>query len=616
MKKTVRVRQVIQLLILAAFMVVGYSNCGGSMHSGGMEESSSTSSSICEPDLMKAYVQSYRVMFLKPGQCVSCHADSGPAPVKFAATDIKMAFNTFMAVGVPTIDARAVDTAHAPGVTSPQLQSQINEAHTIWDPAYSTYASCMATNGGQNASASDDVTGDSISLAQKNLPMIYFGTSAEQINQRYEWNLSGTDALPFAKRVAAVFSVGIRIRYVNGLATGYILSSPSLRMDTGESEFEVEGLNVRINGVRINGLDQLASARRTFRGIAPAALFNGEVIVPVAKVSTADKFSFGFAYSVVRTRTDNPPTPATPTLTLNPARTNQTTANFTITATGALRWCVTTESRRPNSTAEACPGFENNLTVADKGWLRTQPNSFLMTSAGMALAAGSVQNVPLYVWVANSDLKINAAPGTATVVYDSQNPAVQAPGFDVITTSTQVVNLAIGDATETVDWCVMATASSQAPTPSRECFDQTGRTKPRFSGFTGPNGDNVAGNQFFWLFLRDLAGNTARYVAPPLPGPPVVNDPPLMRRNPYGAISLTQLSNSSFGPRAVFANSCVSCHSAGGSGAAVTLGNGNANQILSVSLNGHRAALNVNMTALPEASRELVRLWVNQGARQ
>ena len=70
------------------------------------QSESSALKSLCQSNLQSVFEQAYyRPLLTDPALCLNCHNDTGPSPYKFASSDIKRAFNTFMQLGADHVDA-------------------------------------------------------------------------------------------------------------------------------------------------------------------------------------------------------------------------------------------------------------------------------------------------------------------------------------------------------------------------------------------------------------------------------------------------------------------------------------------------------------------------------
>lgn len=379
----------------------------------------------------------------------------------------------------------------------------------------------------------------SLQLANKNSADLYFGDGR---TVTYIWTLNSDEVSPDNARFPGEFKIDVKVNYQTvdnmKVATGYTFTNPRLQLFSGEMQVEVEGVVVNINGVKAQGTEPFLSARKTARGSDPTNLYSGSVTVNREAVSTADKVSVAFGYLSVQARTDNPPIPANPSLSVpNPYVAD---ASFSVSVgndSTARRWCLTADGRVPSSTGVPCPGFENNLT--SNGWLTSRPGTFALANVGRALAPG--ESFTLYLWVANSDLKISRNPATAVITFDPTAPST--PAFSVALSATQLADLSIPDVNEPADWCVQDGATSKSVEDVQNC--KFTPNKPAYVGLRG------GGIRYVSVFARDRARNAARSVI-------------LTVDNIYGRISFAQLADPAIGARGVFANNCTSCHGTGG----------------------------------------------------
>lgn len=545
MKKKTR-----HLLYIAASFVtlnMGFTNCDtvNSSHSGAVNSASgtvdSTLQALCEQALMNAFATSYQPFVSDRALCLSCHTEGGSSPFKFASADPATAFRSFMQVGADRINMNSVNSGHAAGITGPALQPRVTAARAVWDPAYANYQACLSSgqSGGTKPSA--------LRMVDKSAPSLYFGDGRVVT---LSWDVSSSEISPATAQFPALFSIDARIDYqldANGqkIAMGYAFANPRLQMFTGESEVDIEGVVVLINGTEGRNLEAFKSARKTSRGIDPVMLYSGEVKVPFANVSSADIFGISFGYFNLRLRTDNPPTPPIPVMSVNNSYARTSTVPVTISGDGsARRWCLTASNGVPTSTALPCPGFEGQpfgATGLPAGWRTTRPANFDLTTIGHLVTNGEVVNFNL--WIANSDLKINSSPASSQVTFDAVAPP--SPVFSSITLgTTQMADInGLQDSTEIVTWCAVEAALMNGVQNPGGCVFTS--VKPTMVGLKG------GGTRYIAVFARDRAGNTSASATATLV-------------NTFGMITYDQLTNPTAGARAVILNRCNSCHGAGG----------------------------------------------------
>lgn len=524
----------LQILVLSAVVLsMGYSNCGVVAPTHSRSPASGSDSALqayCEQTLKEAFASSYRPLLANPSTCLQCHTEGGTSPFKFASSDFSTAFSDFLRLGPDAIDKNAVSAGHAPGgYTGPHNEPAFAAARQAFDPSFNDYLACLGNSSGS----------DALNMIEKNVQDLYFDSNINSPPITLIWDLSGEEVSPIRSRVPAFFTMRVKVQYEtrNGspVPVGYIFSDPSVQMTTGEQELEVEGVIVRINGVQVPGMEAFLSARNIARKVQPVAIYSGQVAVPMASVSTADKISVSFGYFELRARTDTPVIPPTPTITVTTPYTNGANAvRFTVNAPTAIRYCLSASSTPPASTAAPCASLIS--PVVGNGWLTAAPNQFTIPT--------SVQGpFTFYLWIANSDLKLNTAPGVGTVTLDSAPPA--APTLTSVTAgSTQIADLnGLSNSNETVSWCALESnlrTGVEINNPSNACFSTT---KPSYVGLKGD------GTRYIAVFVRDNAGNLTRSATHT-----VVNT--------FGKITYTQLVSIEpvASARAVFRTRCFSCH--------------------------------------------------------
>ncbi|MEK7358376.1 MAG: hypothetical protein AAB250_18160, partial [Bdellovibrionota bacterium] len=543
----------VSLIVLGIAWVVltiGYTNCAGGFDSMGADgidrgsaslPSGSASQAICEQDLRNVFSNSYLPHLRDANKCGSCHGDNGVAAPKLASSDSTLAYSTFRQFGPDLVDANATSTTHAAPRTGAQNSTAFSVAHQSWNTGITAYNACVASIPAAGSTPVPLPTANSLEMNPRNIPTIYYNAGAAQIA---EWD-AATQVSPANARFAGKFQIDIRVVYqtdpVSGLKTaiGYAFARPRVKLLIGEVELDVDGVIPRIGGQDLPGTELFGSARALARGIDYTTIYNGEIIVPRAEVSSSDEISFVFRYFKVRTRTDNPPTPPAPTVTLARGFTMNVTVNaMTANDSTARRWCLTANATPVRSASDPCPGYVLGTT---NGWSEARPTSVNLASLGRNPNSG--ETVTVYYWIVNSDLKVNATPGTDTVVFDSTAPS-KVTFTSVTLSGTQIADLnGLTDSSETVQWCMSVSPSNTIP---QNCMGSYVTGKPSFVALP------YNGTNYVSVWVRDEAGNVT---------PPVMGD---IRSvvNTFGRIDFQQLTTAGT-PRAVFATHCASCHAAG-----------------------------------------------------
>ncbi len=600
-----RLSQIGILSVTFVVLLVGYTNCSapfGSAGGAGSPANLSSEGSICEATLRDAFNATYRPLFRDPQLCLGCHVDEGVSPYKFASANLDKSWSAFKVLDLNKIDSNAVSPSHAAPVTGPQNQEKFVAARNAYDQARASYENCLASDTPTPGGDEPDELNADLVMDEKNLPDLYFGDGRRVTVM---WSLDA-EALPVGARVAATFSVDISVDYVTEgekkIPKGYTFSKPRIQMLTGEEELDVKGVTVQVNRKDLTGIEPLLSAEKIARGLGPMGqngvelmnvIHDGDVKVPLASVSTADKIRFALVKATKRARTDNPAAPAAATIRANATFTR--TPRFAITIgndSAARRWCVTTSASRPTSTSAACPGFENSTF---RGWWVARPTEFDLGFVGFAPTDN--ENVKFYVWVANADLRISEASGSGTIRYDIAPPAaVTYTGLAV--NGTQIAEIqGLSNSNEEVRWCVKEASSMQDAQNPQGCTFRD--EKPSFVGL------RQMGTRYVGIHTRDLAGNVG-------PTPPVKSI-----NNPYGRISFAQLTMDN-DPRGVFKRSCFSCHGSGAAEAAKWNASSYADTITSE--NKPKILNRIENTSmpmpqaglLPVRERMLINLWFTQ----
>lgn len=501
--------------------------------------------SICKKDLQKLFENTYYAHAHKANSCVLCHTGGGLSPYPFADDDINLAYQQFNLVGRATMEAVAVDPAHSKdkNVTGPAQQQAFDTLKIFWDQGEAEYNTCMT--------AQAPSVGDLKQTTGTVFTNIYF---SDNLTQEYIWDLSSPINLQRGTPILAKFGMSVRIYYVSGVAKGYTFSNPKVFAQTGEDEIVVESLYVLVNDRVITDLPTFASATGYTRGIDGLinggnqnTLVQGTFTVNLDKISNQDKISLVAGRMYARPRTDNPPNPPNPTL----AATNLFSRNGNITFTiggdnTARRWCLTSSPTRPTNALSACPGVPANTMNTLNGWYTSRPgtNNYNLTIHYPSLV--DQQTYPLYLWIADSNLKINATAPSLTFTYDPTPPV--APTIASLNggganANAQVTTISLthpDEATTTLDWCVREGGTNDNLGNANGCTFV--RTKPTLVSLT------AGGPRQIRAFVRDPAGNTSTASVAS-----TVN-------NPNGIINYTQLYIETGTARSVMNARCLSCH--------------------------------------------------------
>jgi len=210
---------------LVLFTLVGYQNCGNDFVASNSVNFSSISSSECGATLQAAFQQSFQP-FLSM-KCVACHVPNGVGKGAFASTDLGVAFSAFLLDTPSSVETRALDPHHAPGITGVANQSAIASATAIWNSA--------------QAACSDPKIASS-ALVTVDKP-IHGTATVQTITFNLDTDLVGS-AMNYG---GAKFSVGIQeITNVSG-DTLYYFTNPTLK--AGTAAIHVGKMMVRLNGV-------------------------------------------------------------------------------------------------------------------------------------------------------------------------------------------------------------------------------------------------------------------------------------------------------------------------------------------------------------------------------
>lgn len=608
-----KTRSLILIALMMPITMIGYTNCSGALTPmsnlssslasnggggglGGPGGSGSGSQAICEQDLRNVFANSYLPQLRDMNKCGSCHGDNGVAGPKLSSSDVLTAYSTFRQYGPDLVDANATSATHAPPRTGAQNATAFSVAHQSWNQGVTTYNACMAALPVAGSTPVPIPTADSLMMDGRNIPTIYYNAGVAQI---IEWDMA-TQVQPANARFSGKFQIDIRVVYqtdANGVRTaiGYGFARPRVKLLVGEVELDVDGVVPYVNGQDVTGAELMENSRALARGIDYTTIYNGEVIVNRQVVSSADELSIGFRYFKVRPRTDNPPAPPTPTVNIARDYTNNVTVNASITGDStARRWCLTANPTPVRSAGEPCPGYQAGTT---NGWSEARPTSVNLSTLGRN--PNPNETVTVYLWVVNSDLKVNATPGTDTVVYDNTDPS-NVTLTSVTLSGTQIADLnGLSDSNETVRWCVSVSPTNAVPQNPMNCSFSP--TKPTYVGL------RYNGMNYITVWVEDSAGNRTT--------------PTLIRsvNNTYGRIDFQQLTSGST-PRSVFQNHCASCHAAGQAQTAKWtstdyLNTESKEARIKATMDGGAPSMPYMMPLISEKERALIRLWFDQTGR-
>jgi hypothetical protein len=531
-------------LIVVGFVgtLVGYTNCSPGFIQGkgsAALSSAQAAAAACEIELVNGFAASYQPLL--KNKCAQCHSDNGVAAPKLASSDSRLAYSTFRRYGPGLVDGNATSPTHAPGVSGSQNATEFAAAHAGWDNGMSSYNACLASQG-PSGTPVPLPTADTLEMETRNMPEIYYNAGVFQTEQ---WDMN-TQVTPVTAQFPGRFNVDVRVVYqtdASGVKTaiGYGFKNPRMHLLTGEIEVEVNGLIPLINGVKPAGAEEFGSAQAVVRGIDDTIIYNGEMIVPVSPVMSSDVITFQFRYLNARLRTDNPPIPPTPTIAIAGESHDDYTRQLTVAIKSlgndstARRWCVTASPTPIRSANDPCPsGYD---TGELNGWFSVSPMSYPAAQRPMAdlktsgRALNSGDQVTVYYWVANADLKVNQTAGTDTIIFDKDAPTPVTLG-SVTLSGTQIADLNgltnTSDAAP-VEWCVQVQQTAQIPGVNG-CNGKWDTTKPTYVGLP------FAGVNYISVFVRDFANNAT------LPQMTTTTTDVRSVSNTYGRISYTQLT--------------------------------------------------------------------------
>lgn len=605
--------KILSLTVAGIFLSTFYTNCA-KMGRPGSSSMTSLQGGVCEDELLKVYADSVHPFLSDSKHCKNCHVEGGPGLGAFASSDLETSYNAFSSATLEKISVFAVNPNHNSPYTGPQNKSSIDTINTIWPKAKEDYDRCLeSTTLGQEK--------ESIRTSSKSAPNIYLNNAPKQT---LTWNLdSATDLEDGTKRaIPAVATIDVQLLLVvpQGstipVVKGYIFSNPTLKLKSASQGFIAEGMYLYINNKIVANQTTYIAFSKFLATTQTVVLESAQANTFFDPVSVTDTFSLEYRRLVPTSDDMNDTPPFTPILAMqspsgSATDTNSLTGNLVtiLKDSGISRWCLTTNSTPVTSTEQTCP--DGNGPV--NGWYVTRPGTF-------GFQTGSTDgSKKIYLWVANTNLKINMTPATYDLNLDRVAPSPVTIAVNGVSNSTtvsitdlQVADLTVSASAGASGWCVKeiaSTASFSTPNLNDRCWKWSyAGTKPTTVGFRGGGFRKVA------VYARDAAGNISTISN-------IVN-----ANNTLGEITYSDLINSSGGPRAVFYNNCKDCHmTAGQPGYAklklfiyanaldVTEANDSPDNSLIVSRTNNPLSPmpNINSGLMNIKYRDLIRLWVS-----
>ncbi len=519
---------------LSVVTMVSFNNCSGS-HSTNSALSASDINA-CDDELQSFYGNSVRAYVNKTNSCASCHNDAGASTSKFASENLGTAYAQFKEIGMERLQAVAVDPTHATGISGGQHQEPFNNLTYFWERALQKNITCKS-----NVPLSDGSLVGRGQVAES----IYFGTATETLT----WNLLDAKDVIEGVNVPAVFQVDVAVNYetIDGaqVATGYRFSNPRAFALVGDFQINLEGIYFMAGNRVMADLVDYSAISQTIKGVNTTVLAAQTDIGYSSQLSNFDEIQVFIRRASSTLRTDNPPIPPDPAISLAGGAmfTNNATVNVSITNDAtAVRWCLTNLNERPATTNDPCPGAEA-IPGRINGWAVARPTNFNFNLVSSPVAGDNLQ---LYLWIANSDLKISEGSPNDGVLFDNVRP--NKPTFTVTAnndpaTGSQIADINITSDPDVIRWCVREGLTAQ--NNAGGCNFTS--TKPTTVGLSA-NGARV-----ITVFGQDAAGNTNQ------------NPNAVTVTNTLGQISYTQLTAADSSSRAIFKNTCALCHSSAGS---------------------------------------------------
>ncbi len=321
MKKGTRSRRHNRMMWLSGIcsfiLILLFNNCSSS-HSYDPNESLASVSGDC--NLSSFFQRSYHP-FLQTN-CNSCHVQGGVGKGAFADPDLGVAWNAFSLVGFSKVSEYAVNPSHNPPYSGTQHQETIDNLVLSWANAEVENELC------RTGAAVDD--GRTFNDAE------WYQTRSKPIGIT---SLTGTstitfdlaqDLLPGAMAAPNLTGARFRLRFAVREITGapyYMVSNPVLDLTNSNTDLDLEGLRVKINGRWIDDQTTFTLLRtQTRRGEGRDVIVSSGVLNALGTLRSSDVVSVAFRRLDPVTL---PPPPA-------PTPVNFRVENFTPTEEGGL----------------------------------------------------------------------------------------------------------------------------------------------------------------------------------------------------------------------------------------------------------------------------------------
>lgn len=244
---------------LSFTLVFAYQNCGSDfVVKDSLDLGSITASGLsCELD---AFNRTYKPFLTK---CQGCHVPGGVGSGAFSSSNLQVAYDAFLLATTTKIDERSVNQNHAPGITGPVNQTQIDAIRPQFDNAI---AACN-----QGPSNPQPPTPSVISSPKDIV--------ANQATQTLTWNLA-TD-VPGVSIPGASLSFTVASATQASGAVLYTISNP--RLTTTTAGVNLDSIMFRINGTELPLVTTYSRVSRT----VPANQANVQLSTAAAAFETA-----------------------------------------------------------------------------------------------------------------------------------------------------------------------------------------------------------------------------------------------------------------------------------------------------------------------------------------
>jgi mono/diheme cytochrome c family protein len=269
--------------ILGLSLLSSYNNCGRVGFEAELGHSltfSSQGKTVCDVELIQTYSETYYPLLST--NCNSCHAAA------HGSTDVVTSYDGFMQKGTTLINFKASNPHQGNNVN---IKNEIAKISPEWTRAQEAYTSCLATlplDGSGNR-------GLSFSLNGKVIPNIAQTMTNQNAWKPVSWDMETEVPTKFVGQFPVIFSIEARYSLYAGEVVGLEFRNPKMRLKSGSTGIQVNGMNVKIDEQIVSGLTTYSNISAyvgaTTDTLIAAGLANALAVSPVTDKSLV---SFNF----------------------------------------------------------------------------------------------------------------------------------------------------------------------------------------------------------------------------------------------------------------------------------------------------------------------------------